>query len=360
MSDVLTPASISELAEAIRSSERVLAVGNGTKPRLSEAPATRISMTGLQGICEYHPSEFTFTALAGTTLRELAETLGSRSQYLPFDPALLEAGATLGGTVAAGLSGPGRCRFGGLRDFILGARFLDATGQMLRVGGKVVKNAAGFDLPKFFVGSLGRFGVMTELTFKVFPAPPTTLTCRLFTENPAHATQVLLELSRARFEPDALDLPPNDSRVLVRLAGPAPALERMARDLVARWPGHVLAQEEAEPLWRVLREFSWAPPGGVLVKIPSTPAQLPAFFEALNLIEGGCAHISSGGNVMFVSVPGVAEARALSDRLTAFNLSGMTVRGCAPLWLGKPLQSGIVEAVKSALDPLGKFPGLKD
>ena len=91
----------------------------------------------------------------------------------------VDAGATLGGTVAAGVSGPGRFRFGGVRDFILGVRFVDGQGRLLRMGGKVVKNCAGFDLPKFFVGSLGRFGVLAEVTFKVFPAPASRLTLKL-------------------------------------------------------------------------------------------------------------------------------------------------------------------------------------
>ena len=91
----------------------------------------------------------------------------------------LEAGATLGGTVAAGVSGPGRFRFGGVRDFILGVAFSGWAGRLLRMGGKVVKNCAGFDLPKFFVGSLGRFGVLAEVTFKVFPTPASRLTLKL-------------------------------------------------------------------------------------------------------------------------------------------------------------------------------------
>src|SRR5690606_8123830 len=82
-----------------------------------------------------------------------------------------ERGATLGGTVAAGLSGPGRFRYGGVRDFLLGVRLVNGQGEVVRGGGKVVKNAAGFDIPKLLVGSLGRFGVIVELTFKVFPQP---------------------------------------------------------------------------------------------------------------------------------------------------------------------------------------------
>src|SRR5581483_4094672 len=178
---VLEPTTQAELVDAICSAPRVIAGGAGTKPRLVSvgAEVVRLSMTHLNGIIEYEPSEFTFTALAGTPLREIMAALAERGQYLPFDPMLAAAGATLGGTVAAGLSGPGRFRFGGLRDFILGVRFVDGMGRLLRMGGKVVKNAAGFDLPKFFVGSLGRFGVLVEVTFKVFPRTTSALTVRL-------------------------------------------------------------------------------------------------------------------------------------------------------------------------------------
>lgn len=92
----------------MRSAPRVLAVGAGTKPRLSAVDAVKISTRQLSGIIEYEPGEFTFTALAGTPVREIAATLAERGQYLPFDPMLAAAGATLGGTVASGVSGPGR------------------------------------------------------------------------------------------------------------------------------------------------------------------------------------------------------------------------------------------------------------
>src|SRR6185369_15555126 len=128
------------------------------------------------------PSEFTFTARAGTPVRDVVAALAERGQYLPFDAPWLAAGSTLGGLVAGGVAGPGRFRFGGIRDFILGIRFVDGAGRLLRLGGKVVKNAAGFDLPKFFVGSLGRFGVLVEITFKVFPRPISKLTLRLEAE----------------------------------------------------------------------------------------------------------------------------------------------------------------------------------
>src|ERR1051325_9403440 len=181
MTAALAPSTPAELAEAVRATAKVIVVGAGTNPRLAKVPDefVRVSTTKLRGIVEYEPSEFTFTALAGTPVKEIVAALAERGQYLPFDPLLAGAGATLGGTIAAGISGPGRLRFGGLRDFLLGVQFVDGAGGLLRLGGKVVKNAAGFDLPKFFVGSLGRFGELAEVTFKVFPKPLATRTLHL-------------------------------------------------------------------------------------------------------------------------------------------------------------------------------------
>src|SRR6478735_10711681 len=174
----LEPTSAQQIADAVRAHSRVLAVGAQTKPRLSAVAGdvTILSTRRATGITEYDPAEFTFTALAGTPMREIVAALGAQGQYLPFDPVLIEAGATLGGTIAAGLNGPGRLRYGAIRDFILAVQFVDGSGQLLRGGAKVVKNAAGFDFPKFLVGSLGRFGVIVEATFKVFPRPVSWLT----------------------------------------------------------------------------------------------------------------------------------------------------------------------------------------
>src|SRR3954453_23855872 len=138
----LSPENLTELVDAVRSTPHLLAVGAGTKPRLSAVDAVKLSTARLCGISEYDPSEFTFTAAAGTPVREIAAALAERGQYLPFDPMLVEAGARLGVTVASGLNGPGRFRFGGVRDFILGGRFVDGAGRLMRMGGKVVKNAA--------------------------------------------------------------------------------------------------------------------------------------------------------------------------------------------------------------------------
>ena len=360
MNSAFAPASVAEMVDAVRSCPRVLACGAGTKTRLAAVKATRISTTRLRGMVEYEPSEFTFTALAGTPLLELVETLAARGQYLPFDPLWVQSGATLGGTVAAGISGPGRLRFGGIRDFILGVQFVDGLGRALRTGGKVVKNAAGFDLPKFLVGSLGRFGVMLEATFKVFPTPPASLTLKLAADDIAVATRILVEAAGARWETDALDILPGGSSVALRLAGPAPAIEALAQDVLARWPGEKLSHAAAGQVWSDLREFRWAHAQGPLIKVPLAPGTLPALYAALQPLRDVLAHVSSGGNLAFISLPSAEQAATLDEKLQELRLSGLMLRGEGPLWCGTRSTSQIAQSVKQALDPEARFPGLDD
>jgi glycolate oxidase FAD binding subunit len=355
------PNSLAELTECVRSNSRVLAIGTATKPRLSQVDETytRVSLLQLRGITEHQPEEYTLTALAGTPLRELSERLGEQGQYLPFDPMLARSGATLGGTIAAGLSGAGRFRYGGIRDFILGVRFVDGEGRVLRLGGKVVKNAAGFDLPKFFVGSLGRFGVLAEITLKVFPQAISSVTLRLRAPDPETALSMMTQLSRSRYQPESLDLPPGGDTVCVRLAGPAEALNAMGQDILARWPGERLSEAEAAALWASLAEIDWAHRHGVVLKIPLVPTQMPALVTCLRA-SGGLVHVSSGGNVAFASLPSPDAAMRMESALTSLGLSALTLWGTAPLWLGAHRHQEIARSVKAALDPLNRFPPLED
>jgi glycolate oxidase FAD binding subunit len=313
----------------------------------------RISTAKLRGVVEYEPSEFTFTALAGTPVSEIAAALAERGQYLPFDPLFAAAGATLGGTVASGLSGPGRFRFGGLRDFILGVRFVDSEGRLLRMGGKVVKNAAGFDLPKFFVGSLGRFGVLAEITFKVFPRPKATRTLRLEAKDADAMTRILTDAANTRWELDALDAMPEEKVVYARLAAPAVALNVLAKEILTRWPGAMLSEAEATEVWRGAGEFTWARPDGALVKMALTPARVPEFVALVKVQAGARSWISAGGNVGYVSWPAGAALPELA-------WPAMTLRGDAPLWPGVRPRWEVMRAVKAALDPQNRFPQLDD
>lgn len=351
---MIAPSTVAEVVEAVRSAPRVLAVGARTKPRLSQVSpdVTLLSTRSLRGMIEYEPDEYTFTALAGTPVSELVAALAAKGQYLPFDPLLVTAGATLGGTVASGVSGPARFRFGGVRDFILGIRFVDGSGRLLRLGGKVVKNAAGFDLPKFFTGSLGRYGVLVELTFKVFPRPASALTLRLPVADSAAAVSLLTAASNSRWEPDALDLLPSGDAVAVRLAGPEEALAILAREILARWPGDILSRDSADALWGDLREFGWAHPENTLHKLALTPTELPQLVTTVRGLAGKI-HVSAGGNVAFVALPAGADPAKLG-------LPALTLRGNCPLWHGASALPSIATAVKTALDPENRFPGLLD
>jgi len=356
----LSPTALPELVEAVRSTPRLLAIGAGTKPRLSSVDAIHLSTRALAGILEYDTSEFTFTALAGTPVSQIVAALAERGQYLPFDPMCVSAGATIGGTVVAGLSGPGRFRFGGVRDFILGIRFVDGTGRLLRMGGKVVKNSAGFDLPKFFVGSLGRFGVLVELTFKVFPTPPARLTLRLAARGVEPAARMLTEIANSRWEPEALDLPPHDDHLWVRLAGPEVAIEEISREILARWPGEKMPATKAEASWASLGDFDWA--GNRLIKLALTANVLPALARSLSDLDA-IVHVSAGGNVGFLSLHSHADAALLDkldEQLRKLSLRGVALRGQGPLWYGAHNHSEIARAVKNALDPQNRFPSLDE
>jgi glycolate oxidase FAD binding subunit len=358
MNTTHTPANAAEIVEAVRSTPLVIAVGAGTKPRLSAVNAVKISTAKISGIVEYEPSEFTFTALAGTPVREIAATLAAQGQYLPFDPMLVEAGATLGGTLASGISGPGRFRFGGLRDFILGVRFVDGAGRLLRLGGKVVKNAAGFDVPKFMVGSLGRFSVLVETTFKVFPQPASRLTIKLDAGDPESVVKILTAAGNSRWELEAVDVLPHGESIAMCLGGPASALPLLAEEILGRWRGTQLAEADATELWTGLREFRWATESN-LIKVALAPGNVVALHQAVDSLPGARMHLSAGGNMAFISLA-TPQVAAFDERLRSQKLSGVTLRGDAPPWLGARPNFKIFQAVKAGLDAENRFPGLND
>ena len=319
-----------------------------------------VEMGGLSGLLEYQPDEFTFSALAGTPLAEVRAALGQHGQYLPFDPPLVEAGATLGGTVACGLSGAGRYRYGGLRDFLLAVRFVDAAGQVVSGGGRVVKNAAGFDLPKLMVGSLGHYGVLVELSFKVFPRPEAHVTVVASYPALAAALDDLVRLSGLSLELYALDLHPQGGgyNLLARLGGRPDSLRARTQRLCASLRSNALQTLEGPSevaLWRGEGEFSWAPASCCLVKVPLTQqrlAQLDARLEA----SGALRHYSVGANLAWVAWPGAVDE--LDALLVSQQLSGLMLCGAsAAPQLGARSGEEFARRVKRALDPQGKFPG---
>jgi glycolate oxidase FAD binding subunit len=135
-----------------------------------------LDLSGHRGILDYEPTELVITARGGTPLDEVEAVLGEQGQMLPFDPPRFAPGATLGGAVASGLAGPRRPWCGAPRDLVLGLRLMDGQGQVLKFGGQVMKNVAGYDLSRLMAGALGTLGVLLELSIKVLPRPASELT----------------------------------------------------------------------------------------------------------------------------------------------------------------------------------------
>jgi glycolate oxidase FAD binding subunit len=354
---MLEPASIDELIAAINTHPKVLAVGGGTKPRLCTADGAEILSVGkLTGITQYEPSEYTFTALAGTTIREVRQTLAERGQYLPFDPCFANAGATLGGTVASGISGAGRFRYGGVRDFLIGIRFVDGKGRLLSGGGKVVKNAAGFDTPKLMVGSLGRLGVLAELTFKVFPKPESLRTLRISCTSHSEAMKRLTTLASGRWELDALDYLPASRSLFARFGGPTSTISELADSLAKEFAADAacLSENEADIFWTAQSEPSSE---GITAKAPMTPRSFLAMQARLDSPDVCSVQLSAGGSFAWITISNPENLSKVDDSLRSLELGGLVITGATPsLWIGHRPNRAIDAAVKKVFDPDSRFP----
>lgn len=270
-----------QLAEAVRGASArntVLAiVGGGTKAFYGhETDGRPLDIGGHRGILSYEPTELVMIARAGTPLAEIEAVLAGQNQMLGFEPPHFadrivargagqggpdgafavaasegsrpsprESGATLGGTIACGLSGPRRPWAGSARDFVLGTKILNGQGEILRFGGQVMKNVAGFDVSRLMAGALGTLGVLLEISLKVIPRPEQELT--LSFEMPAGPAIEAMSAWSARPLPLSAACHLGDT-LYIRMSGAATAL-RAAR---ARLGG--AAVEAAEALWQDLRE----------------------------------------------------------------------------------------------------------
>lgn len=209
-----------------------------------------LSTTELAGISSYQPTELVVTARCGTPLAELEAALAEKGQCLPFEPPHFAEGGTVGGMVAAGLSGPSRAAVGAVRDFMLGATLLNGQGEVLSFGGQVIKNVAGYDVSRLLVGSLGALGVILEVSIKVLPVAPATATLRFDMAQAAALTQ----LHQWGGQP----LPLNASalwndQLVVRLRGAVAAVQAATVKFQALG-GEVMPPEVADPFWQGLRD----------------------------------------------------------------------------------------------------------
>ncbi len=357
------PQDLGEIQEIVRDSAKLVFLGAGTKKALSGIPDgfTCLDLTGWTGVTEYQPDEFTITVRAGTPVAAVAEVLKANGQYLPFDPLLVNTGATIGGTVASGLNGSGRYRFGGVRDFLLGVKFINWKGELASGGGRVVKNAAGFDLPKLMVGSLGMYGCLLELTFKVFPAPRSTITVGASFSTYDQAVAALVQLTLSPLEIIKLDIEPG-LRTYTLWIQLGAAWEEMGRQRIRLSESlreaaiQELTEASEEDFWHITREFLWTSPSANLVKVPLTPKK-SAPLEMELAVYGHPRRYSCAGNVLWLGWD--TDLERLDSVLTNHNLAGLLIWGPAQRTVLGAWEPGeFAQRIKRALDPSDKFSNL--
>lgn len=360
----LKPASLKEAREAVLDTTgRISIAGAGTAAdwagRLGHVDAV-LDTTGLGGVITHNPGDMTVSVHAGTPLRALQEELAKHGQHLSFDAARVADGATVGGLVATADAGPSALVHGTLRDLVIGATTLLADGAVVRSGGHVIKNVAGFDLAKLLHGSYGTLGVLVEVVLRLHPVPKAVGTvvveCDL-----AEAARLGREVLASQLEPTAVEwLSPG--RLLVRIDSTEEALparlERLTRLL---GDGAVVAETD---VWRehaALTRGSADSDGAAVLRIGVKPSLLRGVLEGL---PASAATAGLGTGVATVSVPGTAVAEAHAAVHAAGGTSVLRTRPAdldAPAWGPPPSALAVLKAVKQRFDPDGRFgPGRYD
>ncbi|MFC4308453.1 glycolate oxidase subunit GlcE [Steroidobacter flavus] len=247
---------LSQLCETVRAASEarapLLIRAGGTKDFYGNASeGTLLDPRSVAGIVDYEPTELVVTARAGTSLSELEQLLAENGQMLAFEPPHFGANATVGGCIAAGLSGPRRVSFGptygGVRDFVLGAKLVDGRGELLTFGGTVMKNVAGYDVSRLLAGSMGILGVIAEVSIKVLPRPISHHTlCFEMTEVAA-----VHKLNEWAGRPLPLSASAwYDGALYLRLAGASAAVSAARHQL----GGEDFDNEQADAFWTSIRE----------------------------------------------------------------------------------------------------------
>ena len=303
-----------------------------------------LDVSALSGITHCEPTELVISARAGTPVTVLEHELAAHDQMLAFEPPLFEGRATIGGTVASGLSGPRRAYCGAVRDFVLGVELIDGRGQLLRFGGKVIKNVAGFDVSRLMAGSLGTLGLLTEITVKTVPRPRAECTLRFEMAQP----QALESMARWATRPLPLSATEwHDGVLYVRLSG-ADAAVRVARDALG---GEIVV--DANEHWESVREqrlpFFAAAHELWRVALPAHSPELPVPEPAL---------LEWGGSLRWL--PGPQDGSALRELAARFGGHATLYRrrAKAPEGTFQSLSPGMLSVhkrLKAAFDPHGIF-----
>ncbi len=300
---VVYPTSIAEVSQLLKEANEhgraISPVGHGAFLHLGGVPKRyeqALCTTALNTLVDYQPADMTVRVGAGMSLAQLQAVLGENRQWLPLDPPCPER-ATVGGLIAANLNGPSRFSQGTVRDFLIGLRVVRSDGTLIKGGGQVVKNVAGYDLPKLYCGSFGTLGVIVEATFMIRPRPEAQTTLALTFSSAEKAGEAALKLTGSDIQPFFLELA-NFSPVLshplsggplppgyllfVGFAGIQEEVDEQ-RSLLRAVLGddecvvEELSADEAQTLSQALRDFPVSGQAALRCKVSLQPTQLATF-----------------------------------------------------------------------------------
>jgi glycolate oxidase FAD binding subunit len=358
---------LEQIVERVRaanaSGQALRIVGGGSKDSYGQSlHGEPLHMGGLRGILSYEPSELVVTVACGTPLAELEAALAERGQCLPFEPphqlpgadAALASRATCGGMLAAGLSGPARAHSGAVRDFVLGLSLVNGRGELLRFGGQVMKNVAGYDVPRLMAGAMGNLGVVTEISLKVLPQAPAQASLRF--DWSQHEALQQLHIWGGQPLPLNASCWQAGQGLTLRLRGAVAAVEAACRGL----GGERLTPEAAAEFWQARRDMRmpWDDLGAQRdlwrLSVPQTAPVLDLPCDPLVEWHGGQRWVAA--------LPEQADAvrsqaRAVGGSATLMQpalgpRSGTRAQVFEPL--SEPL-GRIHRALKAAFDPAGIF-----
>ena len=360
---ILRPDTAAELAEIIQSADGPFAVQGG-RTRHQPGSGTPLSTAGLSGIDLYEPGALTIVAGAGTPVAEIEAALAAEGQMLPFEPmdhrALLGTSGTptIGGAVAMNVSGPRRIYAGACRDSLIGVKFVDGSGDLIKSGGRVMKNVTGYDLVKLLAGSRGTLGVLTEVSFKVLPRPDSSATICF---DGLSVEQAIAVMSTGLTSPyqvtGAAHLPGDAPQTILRLEGfEASVVERadaLVRGLAPFGTGRI--ERDMDQVWADLRDArAFAGSDGDVWRISVRPSVAPKVAESLAAADllfdwgGGLiwARTAKGFDVRDALAGIVGHATLVRADKATFDALGSVPAGVAPL---ATLASGL----RKEFDPRG-------
>lgn len=380
MGEILTPASESELAAAVADAAGADAPleirGGGTRLGLGRPVqvSKTLSTRGLFGITLYEPGALTLVVKAGTPVAEVEAALAAEGQMLPFEPmdhrALLgtQGEPTIGGVVACGVSGPRRIQAGACRDAMLGVRIVNGRGEVVKSGGRVMKNVTGYDLTKLMCGSFGTLGVLTEISFKVLPKPEAEAT--LVSEG-LGAVAGVAGLNAALGSPFGITGAAHQGRgaggrSLVRIEGLAGSVDyrtgQLLGELGSGW--EAVTGSESAALWQDVRDVApFAGREGAVWRVSVKPTDGPVLSDALRAEDlDHSALYDSGGGLVWLLTGEIGDAggglirqhtAALGGHATLTRASAAT-RAAIEVFEPEPAPvAAIAAGLRAKFDPVG-------